>query len=362
MLSVIKKTISNKKIIGGIICCATIYYVYNYTFIFHKIMRKLNSECDPSYYENTVAKNYYTLPNVPWYALTSDICWSALRSSEYAIFYIPSRLITREMWKYAISRNPWFIQSAPKKILTQDICHMAMHRNPSVVMYVPKKFQTDEMWEHSIMRYPSTISHLPESKNNFRYINNILSTICDEFDICKYYLHGCIIRQQRDLESYFYTNGNIFKYLQDDMKVCTDTSNDVFEYLTTHDFLHDIPLHILQKLKTEFDNFYKLVLTGEQFNRYFSDLDIVKIISPSNIHNKFIFQEGLNDDSNNFDHRTLCDNGLYFTIPQFLDKWRSICKRGPDVYRIKNPSFTIIKFEGDKWKTSHFVRSTKYIE
>jgi hypothetical protein len=93
-----------------------------------------------------------------------------------------------------------------------------------------------------------------------------------------------------------------------------------------HKYLENNPLENIEKYNiTMFDG---LVLNGYQFNKYFKNLTLTKILNETECHNGYQFQTGLNIDDKNFDPISEYQGGIYFT--NCPEKWSFLYDYGKE--------------------------------
>lgn len=63
-------------------------------------------------------------------------------------------------------------------------------------------------------------------------------------------------------------------------------------------------------------------MSGSEFNKLFPDIKCIKLTNKSEIHNEFMFKDGLNIDIHDFNHDRECSKGgFYFTKDEYICDW-----------------------------------------
>jgi len=103
------------------------------------------------------------------------------------------------------------------------------------------------------------------------------------------------------------------------------------------------------------------VYTGEDFNALYAGYHFVKLTKEDNSRQQFVYKEGLNIDTNDFDPNGQCrEGGLYFTDINKMLKWLSY---GPIIWEVIIPPDAKVYVEENKFKADKFVLLNRmYIE
>src|SRR5579863_2423102 len=157
--------------------------------------------------------------------------------------------------------------------------------------------------------------YLPQSKNNFPTVRSILTGKYSDEEIVQIYLRSNIRKQSKYFTFCSYCIYSPFT------KHCPCGDRGITEYLTENDILESIPSDIFLS-KLNLSNFENMILTGEQFNKYFPN--IIELNSQNHYRIKIIdtLAEGAGSSrffmrilKHDFDRLKQCHGGLYFTSP-----------------------------------------------
>lgn len=220
---------------------------------------------------------------------TQQMCDYVVKINPALIEYVPHRCQTQSMCDNAVETNPKLIEYVSDQFKSPKMCDDVFKKNIWLAKYIPDNHKTDDMC-NKIVKYSHLHHTLPDSKLNFEFIRQA-DPYSSDYHTYKW-LISARIRKQR-------------------LTIPKIGKNDLYQYLTDHDILKDIPATVISSL--ELNDFDGMVVTGQQFIHTFSEAKLLKLTNDSNNHHGFKFKQGRNDDRKNFDPLPTCDNGLYVT-------------------------------------------------
>lgn len=98
---------------------------------------------------------------------TIDICIEALKSGqEEALFFIPEKYKSYELYLFAVSQNGLAIQFVPEEFKTHELCNVALSNTKKAISYCPEDIVTYDLVYSTIKEYPEIIRHIPEKFKN----------------------------------------------------------------------------------------------------------------------------------------------------------------------------------------------------
>lgn len=105
------------------------------------------------------------LPHI--YQLTPEMVKFAIEQDPVSLIDIPSRCITMELCKHAVSKRQNVFAYVPKQFMTEELCNLAV-RAPFVrtdvpaLRYVPRHMQTPPMCRAAVAAWPQAIRYVVE--------------------------------------------------------------------------------------------------------------------------------------------------------------------------------------------------------
>lgn len=229
-----------------------------------------------------------------------------------------------------------YVPNIPDRYIDNKIYEDCVSRDAFALIYVPDDAITPKLWDLAIENYPHFHRYLTNKKSrrileNDRMREHIISNSPE------FYWQYMIERNNRKIEK---------------LRLESDRSN-LFKYLSQNDILGNLSPDDIELCLSDING---LVLTGEQYNKYFSHIKQYKITNEKNTHNKFEFKEGINDDTENFNPLSYCNNGIYFSPNP--DKWARMyyCNREQcNLYDVVIPPDAIVKLENNKMKSDLII-------
>lgn len=263
--------------------------------------------------------------------LMQELCDGIIHEHPELFEYVPTKFKTYQMCYDAVNYYPGFIKYVPDDKFDQELCNTVVYAHNWSFQYIPDRFKTVEMCELLLQNnmYPM-IYLFPASVLTSKFLSGVLSNDKYLDDIKGRCIGRYINLKQDDIGK---LKGNLYDHVQ---------RNDPFE---------NIPIDIIKQCSlSQFDN---IVLTGVQFNKYFPNVTLTKVTNDSECHNGYKFKDGRNVDSKRFDHKSTCDNGIYFS--DCPEKWGFMygCHRHKCFQRsVTIPNDALVKIERNKIKAS----------
>ena len=75
---------------------------------------------------------------------TQEICNEVMRSSSWALRFIPNHFRTQEMCNEAVGACPWTLEHVPDNLKTQEMCNEAVRGRPWNLRHVSDWFVTQQ--------------------------------------------------------------------------------------------------------------------------------------------------------------------------------------------------------------------------
>lgn len=220
-----------------------------------------------------------------------------------------------------IKFNPFHIQFVPYDALTQELCDYAFHQNPDVFPIIPHRFKTSYMWI-STLKTCVSVDDLPANALSHELFVIILRDYYVSTDVKRLCIRRRIIDQGLEISRSL-------------------DIQSVAAYVKYDELFRDIPLNIFQQL--DIDVFNGLVMTGFQFNKYFSHLHII------DMSNRNEYYSGLNVYRKEFDP---CHYGVG---GRFVHDYKCNNHDKRQFRDAKIPNIALVRMEFDKIKTNMVI-------
>lgn len=216
------------------------------------------------------------------------------------------------------------IQDIP--VLTQELCDQLVKKDPNIFLLLPNQFKSASM----------CLSMLREK--NFRdYIRFIPDSIFTSEFLCE-------ILQSNDYDKSRKITCIKEKIMIQKTKLSTlFDANDIKIYVTNNDPFMNIPVNIFRQF--DLSVFVDLVMTGAQFDKYFSHLRITEFLKCIQCHNRYQTSIKYNTEKNfNFIKDYL--GGIYFAIHLYDDKGKTHTSNPFECFMeaVRIPDDALIKF------------------
>lgn len=79
---------------------------------------------------------------------------------------------------------------------------------------------------------------------------------------------------------------------------------------------------VLETFESIIESYMNKEMSGKTFNELFSNIEFVKLTNQSEIHNGYLYYDGLNTDTHEFNHDRSCSKGgFYFTVKEYAYRW-----------------------------------------
>ena len=123
-------------------------------------------------FKNDLKKNYKLLILVPDNKITYEICMIAVKTTSYALKYIPKYNIMTdkqyyELYKEVVTQDGLALKFVPENNKTLDICEKAVTQNGKALEFVPNEKKTFDICEIAVTKNGLALEFVPNEKKTF---------------------------------------------------------------------------------------------------------------------------------------------------------------------------------------------------
>ena len=131
-------------------------------------------------FKNDLKKNYKLLILVPDNKITYEICMIAVKTTSYALKYIPKYNIMTdkqyyELYKEVVTQDGLALKFVPENNKTSDICEIAVTQNGKALEFVPDNNKTFDICEIAVTKNGLALEFVPDEKKTFNIYNKAVT-------------------------------------------------------------------------------------------------------------------------------------------------------------------------------------------
>jgi len=100
-----------------------------------------------------IVKNCKAFSDIPKKYISVQLCEFAVCEIDDSLEYIPTEMITLDLYKIGIYEDVSFFNRIPESSITEELCKFFLEQYENGLDYLPKKFLTEDMVNFAIVKF-----------------------------------------------------------------------------------------------------------------------------------------------------------------------------------------------------------------